>query len=203
MQGRRKALNKALEGQAIVHKQWLPPPPNALSPRSLLTPLMTCMLVGLHVPTNFQMYRQNSGKNIIGGGGELPPCPPPPPPATLVLAIHCFILILPQISIGVQANLIVFPISLLVVQFFRKSRPRKKRESRLKVAALSGKGKLVKRFKRSNRKAAYSTLEEYVSFPPWRRQDLSTGRGGGSAEGTFLKIHVSKLHFFFVVAHLM
>ena len=29
------------------------------------------MLVGLHVPTNFQMYRQNSEK-------ALPPPPPPP-----------------------------------------------------------------------------------------------------------------------------
>ena len=34
------------------------------------------MLVGLHVATNFQMYRQNSGKAAYGGGGGLPPCPP-------------------------------------------------------------------------------------------------------------------------------
>ena len=27
------------------------------------------MLVGLHVPTNFQMYRQNSEKALLGGGG--------------------------------------------------------------------------------------------------------------------------------------
>ena len=44
------------------------------------------MLVGLHVATNFQMYRQN-WKSIMGGGGGggggLPPCPPPPP-ATLM-----------------------------------------------------------------------------------------------------------------------
>ena len=41
------------------------------------------MLVGSHVPTNFQMYRQNSEKALLGGGGS---CPPPPPPlATLVL----------------------------------------------------------------------------------------------------------------------
>ena len=38
------------------------------------------MLVGLHVPTNFQMYRQKSEKALLwGGGGELPPCFPPPP----------------------------------------------------------------------------------------------------------------------------
>ena len=40
------------------------------------------MLVGLHVPTNFQMYRQNSEKALLGG--LLPPPPPPPPLATLV-----------------------------------------------------------------------------------------------------------------------
>ena len=39
------------------------------------------MLVGLHVATNFQMYRQNSEKALLGGGGD---CPPPPPPATLM-----------------------------------------------------------------------------------------------------------------------
>ena len=38
------------------------------------------MLVGLHVPTNFQMYRQNSDKALLGGGGSCPP----PPLATLV-----------------------------------------------------------------------------------------------------------------------
>ena len=32
------------------------------------------MLVGLHVPTNFQMYRQDSEKALLGGN-----CPPPPP----------------------------------------------------------------------------------------------------------------------------
>ena len=36
------------------------------------------MLVGLHVPTNFQMYRQKSEKALLGGGGN---CPPPPPPS--------------------------------------------------------------------------------------------------------------------------
>ena len=36
------------------------------------------MLVGLHVPTNFQMYRQNSEKALLGGGGAIAPCPPPP-----------------------------------------------------------------------------------------------------------------------------
>ena len=29
------------------------------------------MLVGLHVPTNVQMYRQNSEKALLGGGGGL------------------------------------------------------------------------------------------------------------------------------------
>ena len=47
------------------------------------------MVVGLHVPTNFQMYRQNSEKTLFGGGGQLlpPPAPPPAPPplATLML----------------------------------------------------------------------------------------------------------------------
>ena len=47
------------------------------------------MLVGLHVPTNVQMYRNISKctdktpkKHYGGGGGELPP--PPPPLATLM-----------------------------------------------------------------------------------------------------------------------
>ena len=34
------------------------------------------MLVGSHVPTNFQMYRQKSEKALLGGGGQLPPLPP-------------------------------------------------------------------------------------------------------------------------------
>ena len=42
------------------------------------------MLVGLHVPTNFQMYRQKSEKALLGGEpsncSPLPPPPPPPPP---------------------------------------------------------------------------------------------------------------------------
>ena len=43
------------------------------------------MLVGLHVPTNFQMYRQNSEKAFIGGGGgQLPP----PPLATLMFWLY-------------------------------------------------------------------------------------------------------------------
>ena len=33
------------------------------------------ILVGLNVPTNFQMYRQKSQKVLLGGGGN---CPPPP-----------------------------------------------------------------------------------------------------------------------------
>ena len=44
------------------------------------------MLVGSHVPTNFQMYRQKSEKALLGGGGgAAAPLPPPPPPlATLM-----------------------------------------------------------------------------------------------------------------------
>ena len=38
------------------------------------------MLVGLHVATNFEMYRQNSEKALLGGGGNRPPALPPPPP---------------------------------------------------------------------------------------------------------------------------
>ena len=38
------------------------------------------MLVGLHVATNFEMYRQNSEKALLGVGGGLPP----PPRATLM-----------------------------------------------------------------------------------------------------------------------
>ena len=40
------------------------------------------LLVGLHVPTDFQIYRQNSEKALwgsLGGGAPLPPPPPPPP----------------------------------------------------------------------------------------------------------------------------
>ena len=44
------------------------------------------MLVGSHVPTNFQMYRQKSEKALLGGGGgQLPP--PCPPLATLMPTI--------------------------------------------------------------------------------------------------------------------
>ena len=46
------------------------------------------MLVGSHVPTNFQMYRQKSEKALLGGGGgSCPPAPPPPPLATLMVGI--------------------------------------------------------------------------------------------------------------------
>ena len=38
------------------------------------------MLVGLHVATNFEMYRQNSKKSIMGGGGGIASLPPPTPP---------------------------------------------------------------------------------------------------------------------------
>ena len=34
------------------------------------------MLVGSHVPTNFQMYRQKSEKALLGGGAAAPPAPP-------------------------------------------------------------------------------------------------------------------------------
>ena len=33
-----------------------------------------------HVPTNFEMYRQNSEKALSGGGGAIAPLHPPPPP---------------------------------------------------------------------------------------------------------------------------
>ena len=48
------------------------------------------MLVGSHVPTNFQMYRQKSEKALLGGGGggQLPPCPPPPPPLWLPIDMN-------------------------------------------------------------------------------------------------------------------
>ena len=35
--------------------------------------------VGLHVPTDFQMYQQNSEKALLGGGGAIAPLPPPLP----------------------------------------------------------------------------------------------------------------------------
>ena len=41
------------------------------------------MLVGSHVPTNFQMYRQKSEKALWGG--SCPPLPPPPPPPLATL----------------------------------------------------------------------------------------------------------------------
>ena len=45
------------------------------------------MLVGLHVPTNFLMYWQKTGKALWGGGGgrggNCPPAPPHPPPLWL------------------------------------------------------------------------------------------------------------------------
>ena len=44
------------------------------------------ILVGLHVPTDFQMYRQNSEKAFFGGIAP-PPCPPPPL-ATLVPVLY-------------------------------------------------------------------------------------------------------------------
>ena len=42
------------------------------------------MLVGLHVPTNLQMYRQKNSEKVLwrrwGGGGAIAHLPPPPPP---------------------------------------------------------------------------------------------------------------------------
>ena len=46
------------------------------------------MLVGLHVPTNFQMYRQKSEKALLGGGGNFPL---PPPPSGYANAEECTI----------------------------------------------------------------------------------------------------------------
>ena len=43
------------------------------------------ILVGLHIPTNFQMYGQNSEKALLGGGAISPLPPPPPPLATLMV----------------------------------------------------------------------------------------------------------------------
>ena len=47
------------------------------------------ILVGLHVTTDLQMYRQNSEKSIIGRG-QLPAPPPPPPLATLVSRLYAW-----------------------------------------------------------------------------------------------------------------
>ena len=52
------------------------------------------MLVGLHVPTNFSMYRQISKctdkspkRHYWGAIAPPPPCPPPPPLATLMIIL--------------------------------------------------------------------------------------------------------------------
>ena len=45
---------------------------------------MTCLSVYMYIATNFEMYRQNSEKALLGGGGISPCHPPPPPPATLM-----------------------------------------------------------------------------------------------------------------------
>ena len=45
------------------------------------------MLVGSHVPTNFQMYRQKSEKALLGG--SCPPPPAPPPPSGYANEGHC------------------------------------------------------------------------------------------------------------------
>ncbi|XP_072044193.1 polycystin-1-like isoform X2 [Amphiura filiformis] len=58
----------------------------------------------------------------------------PPAPASNALSIGPFSLSPAQVSIGVQSAIIVFPVSLLVVQLFRKARPRKKRVSRIEAA---------------------------------------------------------------------
>ena len=50
------------------------------------------MLVGLHVPTNFQMYRQNSEKHYGGGGGGGNCSLGPPPPSGYANECHLIFL---------------------------------------------------------------------------------------------------------------
>ena len=64
------------------------------------------MLVGL--PTNFQMYRQNSEKALLGVG-SCPPPPPPPPLATLMSRSDCML--------GMVEFDVVFIIYYLVINF--------------------------------------------------------------------------------------
>ena len=47
---------------------------------------------------------------------------------------HIYSRFCPQLYVGLICNLIVFPVNFLVVTLFRKSRPRKKRPSRIQQA---------------------------------------------------------------------
>ncbi|KAJ8037623.1 Polycystic kidney disease protein 1-like 2 [Holothuria leucospilota] len=78
-----------------------------------------------------------------------------------------------QISIGIQSMLIVFPVSLLVVQMFRKSRPRRKRESRIKVA----KKQQWERYQVSNPKRPYLSPDSKLLQ---QRRTYGQGPAGGT-----------------------
>ena len=49
------------------------------------------MLVGLHVPTNFQIYRQYSEKALLGAVPPPPLSPPPPPPLATLMGTITFV----------------------------------------------------------------------------------------------------------------
>ena len=75
------------------------------------------MLLGSHVPTNFQMYRRKkkSEKALLGGGGSCPPAPPPPPPlATLMVYTVCGIR--EDIYILIKSTLCIFQRATMTVQ---------------------------------------------------------------------------------------
>ncbi|XP_071796592.1 uncharacterized protein [Asterias amurensis] len=55
-------------------------------------------------------------------------------PSTKPINLGAFSLSPKEIAVGVQSNLMIFPVTLLMVQLFRKSRVRKKRRSRIEVA---------------------------------------------------------------------
>ncbi|XP_078692040.1 polycystin-1-like protein 2 [Branchiostoma floridae x Branchiostoma belcheri] len=58
----------------------------------------------------------------------------PDQPSSNAIRIGPLILSAEQIGVGLMSNLITFPINLIIVQLFRKSRPRRKRPSRIRVA---------------------------------------------------------------------
>eukprot|EP00058_Branchiostoma_floridae_P020618 XP_002606108.1 hypothetical protein BRAFLDRAFT_88018 [Branchiostoma floridae] len=58
----------------------------------------------------------------------------PDQPSSNAIRIGPLILSAEQIGVGLMSNLITFPINLIIVQLFRKSRPRRKRPSRVMVA---------------------------------------------------------------------
>ncbi|XP_035695813.1 polycystic kidney disease protein 1-like 2 [Branchiostoma floridae] len=58
----------------------------------------------------------------------------PDQPSSNAIRIGPLILSAEQIGVGLMSNLITFPINLIIVQLFRKSRPRRKRPSRVLVA---------------------------------------------------------------------